>query len=231
MLEDAKEEMARRMLQAQTPSESRVVRILADTIARLEHQQSEAVLRLAEAADHSIDGGVVNVEERREQLLEVADAVSNDALAEWWFAQMDSDEMENAEKAAQYAGMGLGEDWAEQQFDWHMQHYRLDTVDNPPTDTSDERTREVAAEHVQSVYGVSLPVFESEVVEWSAGEAMQQVLAGPIQQHTKAIDQIARDLELVNEAGPDTEDVTGSTYPAESIPPDETDETDETGEE
>lgn len=190
MLDGAKEAAARRMLANVTPSETAVVQGLSTIIAELEHEQAEALDRLATAAD--VDLPVDHdAEARRAQLVEVADAVAEDRVEEVYLTEAGID----PEQAAPYLGIGA-EAFAEQKRAWYRQYREQGVVDDVPVDdVGQARLDEVAQLHVQQVFGVDLARFESVVVEYDRGEVMQALLAGPIETHTAAINEVAEALE------------------------------------
>jgi len=192
MIEGAKEAMMKKMMAQTTPSETPIVQTLAETVAQLEYEQAEAVVKLADATDHDLPGEPMPVEDRKEQLLGVADAVADREFAEWWFEAVGAEILDNPDRAIQYTDLDPDE-WRDQWRDWHQQHYQEGTVDDDPSEATEERHREVAAQHVQAVYGVDLDTFENVVIQWSAGWALQDILAGPIQSHTALIEEIAEE--------------------------------------
>jgi hypothetical protein len=185
--------LLKRLMQQVTPSETQAAQVLARVISRVEADLSDATHRLCGAADVDVTGDPVDADERERELLEVADAVAEGRLAEYYFSEVS--ELPDGEQAAQYAGMGTGDEWEQQKRDWHLSYYREDVVDNSPSDTDADRTDAVAEKHVRQVWGVPLEVFRAEVLEWSRGAALEAILAGPIQSHTAAVDAVADALE------------------------------------
>lgn len=191
MLDGAKEAAAKRILANVTPSETPAVQALSTIIAELEHEQAEALDRLATAAD--IDLAVEHdAEARREQLVAVSDAVAEDRVEDVYLQQVGLD----PEQAAPYLGID-GEDFAEQKRDWYRQYREQGIVDDdvPVDDVGQARVDEVAQLHVDQVFGVDLDRFESAVVEYDRGAGLQALLAGPIQRHTAGINAVADALE------------------------------------
>lgn len=187
MLEGAKRQMMQRAMQKATPSETPAVQVLAETIAKIEREQAEALVRLVEAVDAEVAIDPPTVQARKDRILGFADAVSDERVPEWW---AETNGVEKPERAAEYAGLDWDE-WSDQLRDWHALHFERGTVDDDPDDADPERHREVAARHVESVYGVPLETFETVVVDYQKAAVMEGVLAGQIRQHSALIDELA----------------------------------------
>lgn len=194
-----REMLLQRMLTQATPSETETVQALAGIIAAIEAEQSEAILELLEATNEgqSIDVDVIDPDDRAAELLGVADAISDDRLAEFYFAEISN--LPNGEQAANYAGLGTGDDWDKQKREWYRSYHREGVVEVDPDDVSDDRIQEVAEKHIGEVFGVPMHVFESEVLEWSQAAALESILSGPIQSHTAVIKSTADDLDRDDE--------------------------------
>jgi hypothetical protein len=190
MLDRAKEQMMRRAIQQVTPSETPVAKALADVIATIEARQMAAVTRLAEAADvDEAAVGHLDADAREEQLLDLADALADDRLEAWWLDEVAAGQLKDTEKAAEYVGMDRSE-WADQIATWGVNYRKAvpDRVDGM-TDA------QIADLHVRETFGVPLREFSSEVIDWSAGQVIEDVLAGHLSSTTSSIHRVAAELE------------------------------------
>jgi len=190
MLDSAKRKMMERAMSSVTPSETAAAQALAEIIAGLEHEQAQAVAGLIDAAGISAVEVRHDTDAREEQLLDLADAVAEDRVAEYYLEQTDIDE---PEKAAGHVGH---EHWGAQKREWYSKYRELDVVDGPPAERADEEdVDEAAGAHVREVFGMELEQFERIVVEWDRGQATQDLLAGPLVGHTELINHVASVLE------------------------------------
>jgi hypothetical protein len=173
VLDRAKQQMMRRAMQQVTPSETPVAQALANVIANIEARQMAAVTRLAEAADvDEAAVGHLDAGAREEQLLDLADALADDRLEDWWLDEVAADHLDDPEKAANYLGMDRDE-WADQIATWG-ENYRQAAPDHVEGMTDGQ----IADLHVRETFDVPLREFAKEVVDWSRGEAVEDVLAG-----------------------------------------------------
>ena len=158
---------------ANNPSKSQRVQAIVKIIAGLEHRQLSAVEELHDALE--IEGLSVGKsrEEREEQLLGLVDAFADGDLVGFWFEDVAGEHLENADRAKAYAGMS-DEEWQTQIENWAA-NYRREGVSE---DLSD---REIATEHVYRTFGVSLDVFEREVIGFTPGDALETLLAANFQ--------------------------------------------------
>jgi len=190
MLEGAKQRMMQKAMENVTPSETAVAQALAHVIAGLEHEQAQAMQRLVNAAE--MDGDVHHdAEAREQQLLDLADAVAQDGLPEYYLAEVL--DVDDPERALNHLD---SDDWGQQKRAWYQQYRERGIVEGPAVDDATQDDIDHAAVlHVQEVFGVALAQFEQHVVRWDRGEAMQQLLAGPLVGHTELIDTVAREIE------------------------------------
>ena len=160
---------------AQNPAESEYVQALVTILVEIEHNQLESVEALHDA--QGIDGVSVasTREERRDSLLSLANAVASGDLKQFWFEEVVSEHVEDHETAMQYAGMDA-DAWTDQTQAW-AEMYRSKAPDR----FGDQTDREIAEQHVQSAFGVSLDAFEREVVEYSRKEMLKMALASNLQ--------------------------------------------------
>lgn len=157
---------------AQNPAESAHVQALVTVITELESRQLDAVESLHDALD--VDGieRTNGPEERKEQLLDVVDAMTSGEFDKWWFETVAAEHLDNPEDARTYAGL-TAEEWGDQIGRW-ASTYR----EKAPEEFTDMTDREVAEQHVYRKFGVSLSEFEREVVGYTREEALRTVVAG-----------------------------------------------------
>lgn len=151
-------------------TESEEIKALVAIIAEIEHRQLAAVEELHEALD--VDGLQVTKDrdQRREQLLDVVDAAApGGSLLDLWFEQVAPEHIDAPEDAKSYAGLS-SEEWQQQQTNWAAA-YR-DRIEGDHTD------EELAEQHVQRKFGVSLDEFEREVIGYSDADALRTLLGG-----------------------------------------------------
>ena len=190
MLDRAKEQMMRRAMQQVTPSETPVAQALVNVIANIEARQMAAVTRLAEAADvDEAAVGHLDAGAREEQLLDLADALADDRLEGWWLDEVVADHLDDPDRAADYLGMNR-EAWADQIASWG-ENYRQAAPDHVDGMTD----AQIADLHVRETFGIPLREFSKEVVDWSRGEAVEDVLAGHLSSTTASIHRVAAELE------------------------------------
>ncbi len=182
---------------AQDPTESEYVQALVTILSTLEHRQLKAVEGLHDALD--IEGIEVQAdqEDRRDQLLELVDAVASGEFETFWFENVVGEHIENAEDARAYAGLDEDE-WSNQIETW-AKTYRSKASE----EFEDKTDREVAAFHVVRKFGVSLPEFEREVVNYERREALRTVLAGNFEAVENGIQAATAEVEQATEGGED----------------------------
>jgi hypothetical protein len=191
MLEGAQQAMLQKAMSKVTPSETAVAKALATIIARLEYDQAEAMQRLADAAGMDAVDVHHDQDAREEQLLDLADAVAEDTLPEFYLGEVV--DVDDANRALSYLG---ADEWPEQKREWYAKYRERDIIDGPPLNQADQSDHNRAADlHVQEVFGLRLREFERHVVEWDRGEAMQELLAGPLVGHTRLINKVADAIE------------------------------------
>jgi hypothetical protein len=190
MLDRAKQQMMRRALREVTPSETPVATALANVIATLESRQMQAVTRLAEAAGvEEAAVGHLDTDARQEQLLDLADALADDRLEEWWLDEVAGDHLDRPDRAADYVGMDR-EEWADQIATWG-ENYREAVPDRVEGMTD----AQIADLHVRETFGVPLREFSKEVVGWSKGRVVEDVFSGHLSSTTASIHRVATELE------------------------------------
>lgn len=186
MLDRAKRGMMKRAVQQVTPSETPVGVALANLIATIEARQMTAVSRLVDAADvDEAAVGYLDADAREQKLLDLAD----DRLEAWWLDEVAADHLNQPEKAEEYVGMDR-EAWADQIATWGDSYRQAlpDRVDGM-TDA------QIANLHVRETFGVTLGEFAREVVDWSRGRVVEDVLAGHLRSTESAIHRVAAELE------------------------------------
>lgn len=173
---------------AKNPRESEQVQALCTIIAELEHRQIEQVEQLHEAV------GIEGIErtkskaDREDQLLGLVEALASGDLKGFWFREVASDHLDNPEDAKAYAGLDEGE-WQDQIEQW-ASTYR----EKAPERAEQFSDRDLARSHVKNTFGVSLDEFEREVVEWSGGETLEQMLASNFQAVERGIETATAEL-------------------------------------
>jgi len=193
MLDGAKRKMMERAMSSVTPSETPVAQALAEIIAGLEHEQAQAMERLVDAADLDDVDVRHDVDAREQQLLDLADAVAEDRVAEYYLSQVET--LDSPEKAAAYAGME-SEAWEKQKREWYSKYTDADVVDGPPVEEAEPADIHYAADiHTNQVFGLDVSAFEQIVVNYERGEVTQELLAGPLVGHTELINYVAGVLE------------------------------------
>jgi hypothetical protein len=185
----SREAVMKRMVREITPSELGVARGLAEILAEQERSLLAAAGTVAEAADADVDVPQIDTEGRQEMILELADAMTDQRLAEWWAEEVLAEHVDDPEAAVEYLEMD-GAEWGDQVREW-AQLYR----EGKP-DLVDEMTdAEIAAFHVRNKWGVSLREFVAEIVTWTPGRAVEDILAGQLDRAERSLYAIARDLE------------------------------------
>ncbi len=183
----------RLMKQMADPAENEQFRALAGAFVTLELDQRRRLQELAEQLDEDLeDLGIATLEdegERIDELLAGITARMNDDPWGMWVEHLAPEDLENADRAAQYAGLEEDE-WQGEIEDW-AQRYR----DAPDHDTEGLTDRDLAAAHVYQVFGLSLKEFEREVVDWRPGQAYEEAFAGAFKKHNEAIAQLAESVE------------------------------------
>lgn len=193
----AKEQMLRRFMAQITPSEHPIGQSLAEAVATFEHRQAAAVVELIEAADLDVEHAH-NAEDRKDTLLSLADALLEDDLKAWWFDEIGSQHLEEADHARSYASLEEDE-WSEVKRDWYQRYHEAGVVDVPLEDVDEERVEEISERHVEDRFGVSLSEFEDIVIRWDKGRVTEQLLGGVFDRHTRIIQLAAEEIEDLQE--------------------------------
>lgn len=155
---------------AQNPSDSDLVQALATIFTELEHRQLEAVEALHDAQGIEDPIAVTSTrEERRDALLTLAETVANGEFEPYWFGEISG--LANPEDAAALAGLSP-DAWDHQITEW-ADRYRA----KAPSEFADDSDREIARQHVERTFDVSLAEFEREVVDYSRRDALKTALA------------------------------------------------------
>jgi len=190
-LNKGKEAAMKQAIKRIDPRDHELVQAIATIVAKLEHDQAVAIARDIEAADLDIPVQH-DVEQRREELLDVAEAVAEQDLERYWFE--DLADIEQPEQAQNYVGMD-GDEWREQLDTWYRQYHELDVVDIPLANADRADVGHVAAMHVEQTFDVSLRQFVAGVVTWDGTEALRHLLAGNIESFTQVMHQVADEME------------------------------------
>jgi hypothetical protein len=156
---------------ADRPSESERVQAFASILTGLENHQLEAIEEQHDVLGFE-DGVTVDqdTEDRREEILELVDALANQNVADLWFTdEYLGERIDNVQDAKAYVDLD-DEEWQTQISTW-ADSYRS-------AGGGEERTdREIAAYHVQKQYDVDLDTFENAVVNFEPGRAVQHIVS------------------------------------------------------
>ena len=160
------------------PSSAEPVQRLAFIIAEIERAQADALADLADALDApDVGAAAVDVEDRRDELLALAEAAGPGGdLAEWYARHRLAPPLDAADapQVAAYVGMD-SEEWEDQIEAWAAA-YRTDGENEDYTD------RQLADAHLASAYGApSIEWWEREVVEVDVSRVMRDALAGRLE--------------------------------------------------
>lgn len=168
---------------AQNPADSEIVQALATILTELEHQQLEAVETLHDA--HDIDGIDVQTTraERQDALLTIANKVAAGEFETYWFETVVP--IQNPQDAQALAGLDDAE-WRTQLETWATRYRQ-----KAPDEFADDSDRDIARQHVERTFDVSLGEFEREVINYSRQDALKTVLAGNFTAVTEGIHQAA----------------------------------------
>ena len=188
----AKEAGMARAMQAMDVRDHPLLNAIATIIAGLENEQALAVARCMKAAE--MDGQVkYDVDARREELLDIAKAISEQDFERYWFEER-VDSLEKPERAREYVGLE-GEEWREQMERWYESYRKMGAVEQPVDAVDRAEIGHIAAMHVETSFGVSLREFVAGVVSWDRREALKRLLAGNIQAYTAVMHQVAEEIE------------------------------------
>lgn len=177
-------QQAQKMLK--NPRESARIRAIAGIITGLERDQRAAVQDLAEAVDGAeVPADLPDGETRLHRLCDAIPALLSGGPFAVYLQQDAPDEFD-PEAAAEYVGMDPDE-FAEQVETW-ADAYRQ-RVDG------DHADRELADAHTRNTFGMDLERFEEEVVGFDPADYLRRFIAGPMEEHTAAIEAIAEAAE------------------------------------
>lgn len=174
-----------------TPSETTIGRRLANILTSTEFELFRAVDRLVEAAD-DVDGEPLadgSMRARRDEILEVADAVAEQCFEAWWWEHYGAEFVDNPEDARDLCGMDVDE-WQQQIQTW-AELYR----ERAPDRVDGMTDAEIAQLHVERQFGIDLEEFAAEVVEWTAHEHVDAICRQNLRAATDRIHHVAAVLE------------------------------------
>jgi hypothetical protein len=184
-----REALAKRMAQQITPSKTGIAQALATIMAERERSLARAAATVADAGDVDAPVPQVDVDARQAMLLELADAMADQRLAEWWAEEVLADHVDDVEGLVEYLEMD-GDGWGDQVREW-AEYYQ----NSHPELVQDMTDAEIAAIHVRNKWGVSLREFVAEVVAWTPGRALEDVLVANLDQTERSLYAVAHDLE------------------------------------
>ena len=172
-------------------AEHPIAQALTTIIAGIEHEQAAAVARCIDAAEMDIPVRH-DKEERREELLAVAEAVASQDFRRYWFEEVV--DVDKPERVAEYAGYD-GEQWRDQLEAWYRKYRSVGVVETPYAAADPADVGHIAAMHVEETYGMELAEFVAGVINWSRQSALEHILVGPIQSYTAVIDRLPEEIE------------------------------------
>ncbi|WP_058366393.1 hypothetical protein [Haloparvum sedimenti] len=174
------------------PEENERIRAYAGTLAAIEREQREA-MRDHFADDLGVDPeefDLVEPPEAEERISTLCRAIAAHMAGDpWnlWLEELAPEELQNAEQAAEYAGMD-DDAWSEQVTEWAAQ-YR----DRAGDAVAGRTDRELASVFIEDTFGVGLDTFEQAVVGFDPGEVFREVVAAPLETHTEAVTDYGED--------------------------------------
>lgn len=142
---------------------------LTGIIAEVENE----LLHAAKPLDDELGTGHIDrvpaVEERRDALKALLEAVATDSMKEVWVVEILPEIVENPDKAEQYVGMGAeSEAWEAKQAKW---------ADGWRSRGAEGSDRALAEHHVPDTFGTDLETFEDRVVGFEPGEEAERLFA------------------------------------------------------
>lgn len=192
--------MMKRALKSVTPSEMPQAKALASILSASEYQLFQAIDRLVDAANAGDFAVSQTAEERRDELLSMADAFADDEFDTWWWETVAPDFLDNPKKARQSAGLSKDQ-WQERMSTW-AETYRERA--GPEHAVQSMTDAQVAAFHVEDTFGVDLDTFSDEVVEWDRVEHAEGLARKNLQAAVGTIHQVAAHLEHEDADSADT---------------------------
>jgi hypothetical protein len=182
MFNGAKERMMRR-----TIAESDAMGAVAQIIAGLEVELLNEVQQLESAAGVEHIDSVPEQDERKETLLGLVQAKMGGDAGQFYLEEVASEHIEEPGDAKPYLSLS-DEEWQQQIQTW-ADSYRAKGV------SADLSDREIADQHVNRSFGVSLDEFERNVVQWDQGDMLKQVLAGNVQTAIEGVRTVRSELQ------------------------------------
>ena len=182
-----KRAMARRFLK------SNQAEALIGILTEIERALIASVEEQHEALGLDGFGNLPDTDDRAAELRQLALAKLDGSLPEYIVENYD-DHLENADEAAQFAGIEADE-WAEQKEQW-AQDYREQGMDAPDEALVDA--------HLRARYGVDLETFENLVVNWSdkrEAAELENILASGFRTAKDGIEQTTAVLEVADVDG------------------------------
>lgn len=125
----------------------------------------ERVARLESALDIDHIQEVPQIEERKETLRGVIEAMMEDDVAGWWFEEVVAPQIDNPDDAEELVGL-TAQEWGETCDKW-VRSYRMNG--------SDLSRSEIVADYVDRQFGVPVDVFVSQVVVWDDRTQQQRL--------------------------------------------------------
>lgn len=166
-----KDQIVRRMVDNAVENGS--VQHMALVLAETDRAQTEAINRLAEAADvPEAKLTPVDKEERHDEILALVQALApGDGSPAEWYARHRLDHLDgDSDRLTPYVGMDT-EEWSNQIGAW-AGAYR------EGGDYGDTADRDLAHHHVRSTFGVSLAWFEDNVVKMTTSDILRESTVG-----------------------------------------------------
>lgn len=174
-----------------TPSETAVGQELAKILTTTEYELFAALDRLVRAADAGRIQVDQSIEDRRDEILDVADAVAAQEFQSWWWDEYGAEQLDDVQDARDHVGLDK-EEWRKQIETWAENYRESAAPDHPVHEKTDAQ---IAAFHVEQKFDVDLATFAQEVVEWSAAEHVEGIVRRNLRESIETIHAVASELE------------------------------------
>ena len=149
------EYMMKKLLNRVDIADLGVTKAVAGGLAEIERAQAEAVRELADAHGFDLDVQIPDPDERRDMLLDGAEAAADGEGVEWYIEARYGHRLDNPHDAANYTDL------------------------EPETWSEEERAQ--SAEFIRSEFGVGLDWFEEAIVGLDRTDVVRELLAGNLE--------------------------------------------------
>mgnify|MGYP000507147495 CR=1 FL=1 len=175
------------------PEENEQIRAYASILAGIERDHREKMRAHAEALGVAPEEvGLDEPPDSEERVTALAKAVGAHFAGDPWslyLAELAPDELENVDRASEFAGIGVDE-WDAQIEEW-ADGFR----DRAGDAVADRTDRDLAEVHIRETFGIDLDTFEEEIVAFEPGRVFQQVVAGPLETHGEALEDLTERVQ------------------------------------